>query len=200
MSRREHSRARDMDSPPVLFRPDGPRRPFGAECEYRKVNIRRMSCAPNVQAGNPYFFQKKKGAGKSSSARRTLTLGTQRLLSGWWLSRCGSVRKMPPPGGAETCMGGHDAHSSHALLIADMICLSCCNTPPYNMCMCMTHVASACLRTPASQHTIVPVCHMILAARSGRARPISRPRYESDVCTLRWRPHIELCTDSGRTR
>ena len=86
------------------------------------------------------------------------------------------------------------------LLIADMICLSCCYTPPYNMCMCMTHVAPACLRTPASQHTIVPVCHMILAARSGRARPISRPRSESDVCTLRWRPHIELYTDSGRTR
>ena len=144
--------------------------------------------------------KKKKGAGKSSSARRTLTLGTQRLLSGWWLSRCGSVRKMPPPGGAETCMGGHDAHSSHTLLIADMICLSCCYTPPYKMCMCMTHVASACLRTPASQHTIVPVCHMILAARSGRARPISRPRFESDVCALRWRPHIELYTDSGRTR
>ena len=115
-------------------------------------------------------------------------------------SRCGSVRKMPPPGGAETCMGGHDAHSSHTLLIADMICLSCCFTPPYNMCMCVTHVASACLRTPASQHTIVPVCHMILAARSGRARPISRPRSESDVCTLRWRPHIELYADSGRAR
>lgn len=117
-----------------------------------------------------------------------------------WLSRCESVRKMPPPGGAETCTGGHDAHSSHTLLIADMICLSCCYTPPYNMCMCMMHVASACLRTPASQHTIVPVCHMILVARSGRARPISRPRSESDVCTLRWRPHIELYTDSGRTR
>ena len=63
MSRREHSRARDMDSPSILFRADGPRRSSRAECEYRKVNIRRMSCAPNEQAGNPYFFKKKKGRG-----------------------------------------------------------------------------------------------------------------------------------------
>ena len=47
----------------------------------------------------------------------------------------------------------------------------------------MMHAASACLRTPAGQHIIVSVYHTTLAVKSGRARPISRPRSESDVRT-----------------
>ena len=58
----------------------------------------------------------------------------------------------------------------------------------------MMHAASACLRTPAGQHIIVSVYHTTLAVKSGRARPISRPRSESDVRTLHWRPCIELYT------
>ena len=62
----------------------------------------------------------------------------------------------------------------------------------------MMHAASACLRTPAGQHIIVSVYHTTLAVKSGRARPISRPRSESDVRTLHWRPCIELYTSVYR--
>ena len=44
----------------------------------------------------------------------------------------------------------------------------CTGRPIYSLCMCIIHVASACLGAPAGQHIIVPVNRMILAVKSGR--------------------------------
>jgi hypothetical protein len=43
----------------------------------------------------------------------------------------------------------------------------CTGRPIYSLCMCIIHVASACLGAPAGQHIIVPVNRMILAVKSG---------------------------------
>ena len=68
--------------------------------------------------------------------------------------------------------------------------------PIYNLCMCMMHAASARLSSPAGQNIIVPVYRTTPAVKSGRARPISRPRSESDVRT---KPGpAACCTEHGR--